>query len=112
MLVFILKNSNQVIMKKRDLIRMYREWRKANGNKKPNRVIVRMHWEDVPGNSLVDTIGIVPLDKIGDTSEIPGDWFILFYVSSLKGLWELTKPNNGSDFVVEKVLEFYRNPSK
>ena len=91
---------------------MYREWRKANGNKKPNRVIVRMHWEDEPENSLVDTIGIVRFKKIGDTCEVPGDWSILFYASSLDGLWKLTKPMNGSDFVVEKVLEFYRNPSK
>ena len=60
---------------------MYREWRKANGNKKPNRVIVRMHWEDEPENSLVDTIGIVRFKKIGDTCEVPGDWSILYQIA-------------------------------
>ena len=95
-------------MKKKDIIQMYREWRKENNNRKPNRVIVSMHWEDEPEKSLVDTIAFVPFEKIGYTEDIPGDALILFYISSLKGLFELTKPGNGSDFVVEEVFEFYK----
>jgi hypothetical protein len=86
----------------------YKDWRKENDNRKPNRVIVRMHWEDEPEKQLVDTIGIVPLWKIGDTENVPDDAVILFYVSSLDGLISLMKPDNGSDFVVDEVLEFWK----
>ena len=86
----------------------YREWRKENGNKKPNRVIVKMHWEDEPENQMVDTIAIVPARLIGWYEDFSDDWCILYYASSLKGLLELMKPNNGNDFVVDEVLEFYK----
>ena len=86
----------------------YRDWRNENRNRKPNRVIVKMRWEDEPEKQLVDTIGIIPQSKIGNTENIPGDAIILYYVSGLKGLLELMKPNNGSDFVVDEVLEFYK----
>ena len=95
-------------MKKKDIIQMYRDFRKTHGNQKPNRVIVRMHWEDEPERDLVDTIGIVPNRLIGFTENIPGDTMILYYVSSIQELWKLTKPDNGSEFVVEEVLEFYK----
>lgn len=95
-------------MNQKDIQNLYRSWRKENQNQKPNRVIVRMHWEDEPERQLVDTIGIVPLNVIGFTENIPGDALILYYISSLKGLLELTKPNNGSDFVVDDVCEFYK----
>lgn len=89
---------------------MYRDWRKANRNQKPNRVVVRMQWDDEADedNTRVDTIAIVPLKTIGDTEETPDDTWILFYVSSLKGLLDLTKPNNGSEFTVLEVLEFWK----
>lgn len=95
-------------MNQKDIQNLYRSWRKENQNQKPNRVIVRMHWEDEPERQLVDTIGIVPLKVIGFTENIPGDALILYYISSLKGLLELTKPDNGSDFVVDEVCEFYK----
>ena len=43
-------------MKRKDIIALYQEFRKENQNQKPNRVIVRMHWEDEPEKELVDTI--------------------------------------------------------
>lgn len=86
----------------------YKDWRKENGNRKPNRVIVKMHWEDEPERQLVDTIGIVPESKIAWTEDIPGDALILYYISSLDGLLDLMKPDNGSDFIVDEVLEFYK----
>lgn len=95
-------------MTKKDIIALYREWRKENGNKKPNRVIVKMHWEDEPENQQVDTIAIVPARLIGWYEDFADDWCILFYASSMKGLLELMKPNNGNDFVVDEVLEFYK----
>lgn len=95
-------------MTKKSITDLYRQFRKENGNHKPNRVIIRMHWEDEPERELVDTIAFVPLAKIGWTEDIPGDALILFYISSLNGLYCLTKPYNGSDFVVDEVLEFYR----
>ena len=86
----------------------YRDWRKDNNNRKPNRVIVKMHWEDEPENQLVDTIGVVPARKIGETENEPDDAMILYYVSSFQGLLDLMKSNNGSDFIVDEVLEFYK----
>jgi hypothetical protein len=94
-------------MKKKDIIQMYRDWRKNNGNQKPNRVIVKMFWEDGDNTEKgyqVDTIGIEPENYWIDHDNA----MILFWVSTLDGLWELTKPDNGSDFVVQEILEFYR----
>ena len=93
------------------IVEMYRDWRKENGNRKPNRVIVKMRWED--GNNTekgyqVDTIGIVPKRKLDEWLEPADDFEILYYVSSLEGLLDLTRPNNGSDFIVDEVLEFYK----
>ena len=95
-------------MKQKDIIQMYRQFRKEHNNQKPNRVIVRMHWEDEPERDLVDTIAIVPNRIIGNTENYPGDAMILFYISSIDSLWELTKSDNGSDFIVDEVLEFYK----
>ena len=95
-------------MKKKDVIKMYRDWRKANRNQKPNRVIVRMKWDDEENNDLVDTIAIVPHRWIGETERYPGDYFILYYVSSIDGLLDLMHPDNGSDFTVLEVLEFWK----
>ena len=96
-------------MTKKQVIALYREWRKENNNQKPNRVIVKVHWEDEePGNILVDTIAIVPFEKIGETEDLPGDALILYYVSTLDGLFALMEPDNGSDFIVDEVLEFYK----
>jgi len=87
---------------------MYREWRKENGNKKPNRVIVRMHWEDGDNTDKgyqIDTIGIQKYDFMNCPKD---DCWLLYYVSSLKGLLSLMKEDNGSDFVLDEVLEFYK----
>lgn len=88
---------------------LYRNWRKSHGNKKPNRAIVKMRWED--GNNTekgyqIDTIAFVPKRKLGEWLEPADDFEYLYYVSSLKGLLELTAPDNGSDFVVDEVLDF------
>lgn len=98
-------------MTKKAVKDLFREWRKENGNKKPNRVIVKMHWED--GNNTdkgyqVDTIGIVPKRKLGEWLEPADDFQILFYVSGIQELLELMKPGNGSDFIIDEVLEFYK----
>ena len=95
-----------------DIKEDYRDWRKENQNRKPNRAIVKMHWEDGDNTEKgyqIDTIGIIPRNKIGDTANIPGDALILYYVSSLEELIGLMKPDNGSDFIVDEVLEFYKN---
>ena len=57
---------------------------------------------------MVDTIGIVPARKIGFTENEPGDAIILYYVSSLEGLIDLMQSGNGSDFIVDEVLAFYK----
>lgn len=89
----------------------YKDWRKENGNRKPNRVIVKMRWEDGDNTDKgyqVDTIAIVPKSRLSECEENPDDIAILYYVSSLEGLLSLMKPDNGSDFIVDEVLEFYK----
>ena len=86
------------------VVEMYRNWRKENNNRKPNRVIVKMHWEDEPERQLVDTIGIVPENYWIDHDNAA----ILFWISTIPGLIDLMQPGNGSDFVVDEVLEFYK----
>lgn len=82
---------------------MYRDWRKANCNRKPNRAVVKMYWEDETRNDTrVDRVSLEAFDV--NTKD---DARILFYASGLKGLLELMKPDNGSDFVVVEVLEFF-----
>lgn len=95
-------------MTKKQIIQMYRNWRKSNGNQKPNRVIVKMYWEDEsPDDTRVDTIGLEPYD-IGKECKRTDSAIVLFYASSLSGLLELMKPGNGSEIVVTEVLEFYK----
>ena len=85
----------------------YQDWRKENNNRKPNRVIVKMHWEDEkPEDWKVDTISLNGFLNISNPPK--DDAVILFYASGLKGLLDLMKPNNGSDFIVDEVLEFYK----
>ena len=84
---------------------MYRAWRKENGNKKPNRAIIKMHWEDEDiDDTRVDTIGLVDKRWWDNCDDIA----ILWYASGLKGLLELMQPDNGSDFILDEVLEFYK----
>lgn len=98
-------------MTKQEIKDLYWQWRKENNNQRPNRVIVRMFWEDDgPAHQLVDTISLQTYDI--DT-EIPGDdGWILWYAGGLKGLYNLLIPDNGSDFIVTEVLEFYKRPAK
>ena len=98
-------------MSKQDIQRLYQDWRKENNNQRPNRAIVRMYWEDEgPAFDKVDTISLQTYDI--DT-DIPGDdCWILWYAGGMKGLYQLLKPGNGSDFVVTEVLEFYKRPAK
>ena len=93
-------------MTKKAINTLYREWRKTNGNHKPNRAIVRMHWEDEPAVSIVDTIALRVYDDICYPAD---DCWLLWYSNGLRGLLQLLTPDNGSEFVVEEVLEFYKN---
>ena len=85
----------------------YRDWRKDNNNRKPNRVIVKMRWEDEDNTEKgyqIDTIGIAPENYWIDHDNAA----ILFWVSTIQGLIDLMQPGNGSDFIVDEVLEFYK----
>lgn len=101
---FNLFNINMEAVNLNQIKKMYHRFRLQNGNKKPNRAIVEMRWEDEAEKSMTDAIGIIPSREIGFD-----DCDILYYVASLKGLAELMKPNNGSSFIVDKVLGFYIN---
>jgi hypothetical protein len=88
--------------------KMYHAWRKENGNRKPNRVIVKMHWEDGDNTEKgyqVDTIGLENMDRLNFVDN-PS---ILWYSSSIAGLLDLRQPDNGSDFILDEVLEFYKS---
>ena len=92
-------------MSKKEIKELYRAWRKQYKNHRPDRAVVRMYWED-EGKSEQRT-DIVAL-KTFDIDTPPDDNEIFYYASGLKGLLQLTEPNNGSDFVITEVLQFYR----
>ena len=94
-------------MTKQEITEMYREWRKTYRNHRPNRAIVKMYWEDEGAAfTHIDTISLKVYDCITDVPK--DDDCVLWYAGGLKGLLQLTKPNNGSDFVVTEVVQFYR----
>lgn len=96
-------------MKKKEVIDMYRAWRKAHNNQKPNRVYVRMCWEDEIENDVIDD-EIVHNDIIGienmNNLHFVDDDMVLFYAHSLGNLFQLMKRDNGSDFIVLDVTDF------
>lgn len=96
-------------MAKKDIVEIYRQWRKENGNKMPNRAIVKIAWEDGDKGCQVDTIALE-----SDEEPYPqDDAFILFYAGrGVSGLLDLVRPNNGSGFIVLEVLEFYKQKCK
>lgn len=87
---------------------MYRDWRKANGNQKPNRVIVKMHWLDGDNTDKgyqVDTLGICRPDY-WMTHDDP---MVMWWLWSLDNLLEhMSMENTGLDFEIDEVLEFYK----
>ena len=97
------------ILKNRELtIRLkYREWRKKNGNQIPNRAIVKMAWEDCLNTKKGWQQDTIALKDYG--MDVPKDDVeILFYTKGLRGLIGLTRPGNGSDFVVLEVIDFFK----
>lgn len=88
---------------------MYRDWRKENGNKKPNRVVVKMQWDDEADEEDSTRVDTIAIQKYKDEDYPGDDAWILFYVQSLPGLFSLMKPDNGSDFTVLEVLEFWKH---
>lgn len=99
-------------MNKKQVKDLYRQWRKDNGNQMPNRAIVKMRWEDDDNTDKgyqVDTIAL----ESGDEPYPQDDAWILFYAGrGIKGLLDLMTPNNGSDFIVLEVCEFYKKKNK
>ena len=99
-------------MTKKDIIGLYRRWRKENGNQMPNRAIVKIAWEDgdnADKGCQVDTIAL----ESDDEPYPQDDAFILFYAGrGISGLLDLVRPNNGSGFIVLEVLEFYKQKNK
>ena len=95
-------------MTKKAVKDLFREWRKENGNQFPNRVIVKMRWEDGDNTDKDYQVDTIALEEVKDY--LPGDdALILFYAGrGIKGLLDLMNPDNGSDFVVLEVLEFYK----
>lgn len=86
--------------------KMYRAWRKENNNRKPNRVIVKIHWEwDDDGVQTIDTIGLENMDR-PNFVDCPS---VLWYSGTFAGLLDLRQPDNGSDFILDEVLEFYKS---
>ena len=96
---------------RKQINQMYRDWRRANGNKKPNRVIVKIIWQDDYDNGddtpTIGTIGLKP-DAFWGKSQFDNP-AILWYAGTLDSLWELRKLDNGSDFIVVDVVEFYKS---
>lgn len=99
-------------MKKKKILNIYLTWRKKNLNRKPDRVTVKIHWEDDPDTRLTDTIAFVPFNKIGFNENPKDGELILYYISSVNSLYDLSKPGNGSGFVIDEIVEFYKKDSR
>jgi hypothetical protein len=92
-------------MSRKEITELYRRWRELHGNEKPDRVVVKMYWEDEgKDEKRTDTIALKPCDVFFPKD----DSNILFYAHGLEGLLQLTEVGNGSDFVVTEVLGFYK----
>lgn len=99
-----------MVQTRKQINKMYRDWRRAHGNQKPNRVIVRIIWEDDyyegDDTTSVATMGLKPDPWF--TNPDADDPNLVWYAGTLDDLWEMRKLGNGSDFVVVKVLEFWK----
>ena len=104
-----MSKSNEVMKQtKKQIVQMYRDWRKANGNKMPNRAIVKMAWEDGDNTEKGYQVDTIALQK-GDEPYPKDDAVILFYAGrGISGLLDLMRSDNGSEFIVLEVLEFYK----
>ena len=89
-------------MTQKEITNLYRQWRKENGNEKPNRVDALIQWEDDDTTCLA-TIG---LDYANCATEKDSD--AVAYYSRLGDLCYLCQPDNGSDFVLKEIVEFYK----
>ena len=104
----MMSKSNEVMNAKSQARKMYRDWRKANGNKMPNRAIVKMAWEDGDNTEKGYQVDTIALQKC-DEPYPKDDAVILFYAGrGISGLLDLMRPDNGSEFIVLEVLEFYK----
>lgn len=90
-------------MKESEVKSLYQKWCDDNNGQKPNRAVVKMAWEDGDNTEKGWQEDVIALDG----QDAPDDDCILFYASGLEGLLELMKPDNGSDFIVLEVIEFY-----
>lgn len=87
---------------------LFRAWRKENGNQFPNRAIVKMRWDDDDNTDKGYQVDTIALE--GGDEPYPGDdaWILFYAGRGVKGLLDLMTPDNGSDFTVLEVLEFYK----
>lgn len=90
-------------MKESEVKSLYQKWSDDNNGQKPNRAVVKMAWEDGDNSKKGWQEDVVALEGLEETD----DDRILFYASGLEGLLELMKLDNGSDFIVLEVVEFY-----
>ena len=95
-------------MTKKAVKDLFRAWRKENGNQLPNRAIVKMRWDDDDNTDKGYQVDTIALES--GNEPYPGDdaWILFYAGRGVKGLLDLMTPDNGSDFTVLEVLEFYK----
>ena len=97
-------------MTRKEITELYRNWRRAHGNQKPTRVIVRIIWDDDYYNgddtTCIATLGLKP-DPWFNNSDCD-DPNVLWYAGTLDDLWDMRNIGNGSNFTVLEVLEFWK----
>ena len=90
-------------MTAKEVINLYVKCQSKNQMQPLHTADVDMYWEDEgPKNIHTETISLVPygICTIDDDK-------ILFYADGVEGLIGLMEKDNGSDFVVTEVLDFY-----
>ena len=89
--------------KSKEVIDLYTKCQVANNMQPPRYAEVKMYWENEgASNTHSRVIALSSYDP-----NIDNDEEILFYANGIEELIELMEEDNGSDFVVTEVVDFY-----
>ena len=86
----------------------YNKWVEKYGVA-PNRVIVKMAWEDGDNTEKGWQKDVIALDSYEGEEYPADDEEVLFYAGEgYEGLTDLLREGNGSDFILIDIIDFYR----
>ena len=91
-----------------DIAELYNDWKERHGVA-PNRVIVKMAWEDGDNTEKGWQRDVIALDSYEGEEYPADDEEVLFYAGDgYEGLIDLLREGNGSDFILIDIIDFYK----